>query len=692
MTTKTPNYKFLERKLPDGYHDRLDDSLLAMFALVSGSHDVLINDEGKVVKRKGYQLFGQSGTSKKGVKTCYTWQTSTNTEITLRGVYDSIQAEYGGTYRTIASGYKTYYKFRYSPWWDKNEAKDKLLFVNGEATIKSWTGGMTEIASWTSTTISKKYAKESAIANSFVFNATTKTLTQTATDFVTLGFKMDDYVSVTGSVNNNAVFKIRTVTPNVMTFSEDDTIVTETVATAGCVVGVLGKQSWREERFAQTGTKTINIAGSIFNYTGGEATPTLTLTADPSSVATVGGFVFQPIANTTPTGGDIPANFPIDIIAVNINQAYVGSELFRNVYISKQSNFGDFAYTTSVRKPGEGGTITLDSNLVGIATSKEITYATAGNSDVYTISLDPFSDGTTAGVGEIIKVKKLATAYGQGGVSQESFVKAKNGILYLSNEPTIDFIGNIEQVAGQSVKPLSYDIKRLLNKIDRADAQGLYSQNYIIYTFPKASVIIMYDLERGRWQPPMYINASCMCTYKGKVLIHSDATDETYTLFTGLSDNGKPINAKAVYNIESSGTRTERKIYDEVFIEAIVNSNTNSVVCTIESGYKGAVGIHTFELSFNEDDRYAELQTTPSGVGTSPFGYSPFGGLLTNTTDDETIGVTKLIRKISQTSVTMESFNHQVSVTNEEIDAYFEIVCFGLNTRIATTSNMDIKE
>ena len=202
------NYNFAERITPQSYQDKLDDSLLNFYCLVQGSQNVLINDEGKIVKRKGYTRFGQTGTLTQGVKSAGTWKTSSNTEITWRGVYNRFQAFYEGAYRDIAVGYKTNYKFRTDSWWDRTEGKDKFLFVNGETTIKSWTGGMTEIASWTATTITKKYAKESAVANSFVFNAANKTLTQISADFLTLGFKVDDKVSVTGSVNNNAVYTI----------------------------------------------------------------------------------------------------------------------------------------------------------------------------------------------------------------------------------------------------------------------------------------------------------------------------------------------------------------------------------------------------------------------------------------------------------------------------------------------------
>lgn len=685
----TANYDFLERKLPNGYHDKLDDSLLDFYCLTRGTQNVLINDEGKIVRRKGYTLFGQAGSLSQGVKSSKTWKTSTLGEITFRSVYDALEVYYGGQYRAIHTGIKTNFKMRYDIWWDKTEGKDKLLFVNGEATIKSWTGGMTEIASWTSTTVTKKYAKQSSASNNFVFNSATKTLTQTNTDFVTLGFVVGGKVSVSGTTNNNAVFTIKTLTGSVMTFTDQDTIVTETISTNACVVGVLGRESWRAERFAQTGTKQVRIGANTYTYNAGETTPTLTLTADPTADCVAGLFVYQPVAVITPSGTDLPVGFPIDIMAVNINQVIFGSSLFRSVFVTKQSNFADVNYTALLRKAGEGGTMYLDSNLVGIATSKETTYITAGDSDVYSLVFEPFTDGTNAG--EILRLKKLETAYGQGGVSHEAFVKAKNGIIYLSNEPTIDFLGNIEQVAGQRAKPISDPIKRFLKSIDRTDAVGLYAENYIVFLFPFASCLLIYDLERGFWQPPQVISAGTMCVYQGRIILHSNAKNESYTLFSSLKDDGKPIIAKIYSNIETLSTRTKKKIYDEVFFEAFVNNDTKTVYGQILSGYKGSANIHNFQFGFDDPSNFTETPASSSGIGGSPFGMMPFGTLIPNTADDAELGTLKLLRKIVQTNV-VEAFTQQLYLMNDDEGSYFELVCWGTNSRLSTTTNIDIKE
>jgi len=683
-------YEFKEKIKPQGYFDKEDDSLLDIYALVRGSFNTLITDEWKIAPRKGMTLLGAAGSSVQGIANSYTWQTSTNSEIPMRFPYDGAQVLRDGVWRFVATGFKSSNKFRARPWWDRTEVKDKLLLVNGSAAVQSWTGGMAELASWTATTVTKKFAKQSQVANSFTFNAAAKTLTQIDTDFVTLGFAADQYVRIAGTTNNNGIFKIKTVAASVITFAATEILTNETIATNACVMGVLGRETWAAERFATTGTKQINIGGTIFSYTGGENTPTLTgLSADPSAQASVGLFVFQPFVSNTPTGGDFPAGQLIDIIEININQVFYGFTQSRNVFITKQSSFTDCGYNVTVRKAGEGGTIFLDNNCVGIAASKELTQISAGLSDIYNVTFESFSDGTTSG--EILRVKKQQTAYGQGAISQDCFVKVKNGVAYLSNEPTIDFLGNVENIATQQTKPLSDPIKRFLNSIDRTSAQGVYTKNNIFLLLPNANVLLMYDTERGFWQPPQIVSGNSISLVNGMPVIHSGFTDESYTLFSGLTDNGKPYSKAAFTNVDTYGTRSKRKIYDEVWVETLVNGAAQAVQFTLALGYQGATFLHPFQVSFNDDARFVEVPALPSGIGTSSIGYSPLGSLFTDPTQDPDIGALKKIYKISQTNI-QEAYTHQLQITNDELGSYFELVAYGVNARMSGDNNMDIKE
>jgi hypothetical protein len=682
-------YDFKQRLKPQGYFDKVDDSFLEVFGLVNGTHDVLINDEGKTVWRKGMTRLGVAGTSVKGIEKAYTWQTSTNSEIALRCPYDGVQVLRDGVWRFVLTGQKINNAFRFKPWWDRAEIKDKLLGVNGTTNVFSWTGGMAEIASWTSTTITKKYAKASTAGNTFTFNAAARTLTQsTATDFITLGFVADQYVTIAGTTSNNGLFKILSVTTNVITFSADSIITNETPA-AGALIGVKGRETWAAERFATTGTLTVNINGNIFTYNAGWNTPTLTLTADPSASCSVGLFVFQPFASSAPTGGDFQAGQLIDILEVNLNQAFYSHTQSRNVYIATQTNYLSCAYTGTIRKVGEGGTIFLDNNAVGIAATNELTQISAGTSDIYNVTFEAFSDGTTSG--ELIRVKKQQTAYGQGAVSQDCFVKIKNGMAYVSQEPTIDFLGNVENLVTQQSKPLSDPIKRLLNRIDRSRVEGLYHKNNLYYLFTNASVMLVYNVEAGFWQPPQTVSGNCMSIIGGVLCVHSNFTDETYTMFTGLTDNGKPISRAVYTNIDTYGNRIENKIYDELYIEVLVNGSATAVQGNLAMGYQGSVGLQPFTFGFNDSDNFVETPQLPSGMGMSAIGQGPLGSMFTDYTLDPEIGPLKKLYKILSTNI-QQARTHQMQFFDDKEGSYCEIISFGVNTRLANDNNMDIKE
>ena len=670
---------------PSGFYDKLDPSVLNVYGLVRGSYNMVINDRGNMAKRKGYTLFGSAGTLSSGTKSATRWQTNSNRSILIRTRYDAMQAYYNGSYRDVLTGLKSKYKMRFDAWWDKTELKDRLLAVNGGTVIYHWTGGMTEIASWTVNSVTKKYTKNASGGNSFTFSASGKTIIQsTGTDFVTLGFVAGDVIRVLGTTNNDGTYTISTVTTNTITVSLTDVLVNEVTTSTSSIVGVNGKETWASERFTTTGTKTIDIAGTTFTYNAGENSPTLTLTTDPSASATVGGFVYQEVNSSTPTGGDIPSGLILDIIKVSLNQAYIGSEQGRNVYFSKQSNFADFAYNVTVRKTGEGGTINLDNNLRSIAVDDDTPVITAGDSDIHRVTFTNFSDGTSAG--ELFLAPKSKTSNGQASVSQESFVKIKNGTIYVSQVPNVDFLNNVEQRS----TPLSDPIKRLIESLNNTDVSGVYTKNVAFFLFPNESVLLMYDEQRELWQPPQIISGSCLSLDEdGNVLIHSNTTDESYVLFSGMTDNGIVVDAKAVTNAFTSGNRSKRKTYDEVFVEIIVNGNANTVNCSMYSGYFGASGIATFTVGASDDPRFIEEVPIGGGYGTEPFGTVPFGSLFPDTDDDSEIGATKKLYEV-QGQNRVEAFTQQMQFQNSEENAYFEIVSWGFNPQKASTSLVDI--
>lgn len=680
---------YLTYSRPTGFYDKIDSSFLAAYGLVKGSYNVLINDRGNIATRKGFVRYAQAGSQSTGIKSAYLWETNTNTSISMRTRYDALQAYYDGEYKDVLTGLKTSYKMRFTTWWDKVELKDRLLAVNGGTSIYHWTGGMTKIASWTgggTPTVSKMYSKGASAGNTLTFSSAGKTITQsTATDFITLGFTVGATIRAIGTTSNDGVYTISAVTASVITVSNTDVLVNEVCNADTQIVGILGKETWANERFtSEAGARSINIAGTPFTYSAGWNKATLTLTADPSAVATAGGFVYQTVRTSSPTGGDVPSGFPIDIIATNLNQVYIGYSQARNVYFSKQSAFNDFGYTVGVRHTGDGGTINLDNNLRSICVDDDTAVIMAGKSDIHRVTFTNFSDGTQAG--ELYLAPKSKTSYGQASESQESFSKTKNGILYLSQEPTVDFLNN---VSSESI-PVSDPIKRLILSLNRTDTSSVYTKNSVFFLLPYESILLIYDVERKFWQPPQIISGSCLSLDpNGNVLVHSAQKDETYTLFSGTNDNGSPISFKAVTNITTAGTRSKRKTYDEIFTEIIVNGNANNVICTMQSGYRGAINESSFTVGASDDPRFIEGPATDSGFGSTPFGSTPFGSLFPDLDEDAEIGATKKLYEVQGINE-IEAFTNQMSFETDELDAYFELISWGFNPKKASTSLVDI--
>lgn len=153
-----------------GYSNKRDITNIDPRFLVAPSLNVLINDEEKVGPRAGYSLFGTASTSNEPVESSYEWNTSTGTELAIRAYGDELEYYYSGAWRRLADGFSSA-AFSFTTFWDTTEKIDFLLFVNGDANMRMWTGAVTTFASATATTITKQGASSWA-ENRFLKNGT----------------------------------------------------------------------------------------------------------------------------------------------------------------------------------------------------------------------------------------------------------------------------------------------------------------------------------------------------------------------------------------------------------------------------------------------------------------------------------------------------------------------------------------
>lgn len=153
-----------------GYSNKKDITNLDSRYLVPPSQNVIINDGEKVSSRPGYSLYGASSVDMLPPTSSFEWKTGIGYERALRAYDDELEVYYASAWRRIASGF-TAVDFNFTTVWNSTELLVLLLFVNGDANMRMWSGGITTYASATANTLTKQGATSWA-AEGFLKNGT----------------------------------------------------------------------------------------------------------------------------------------------------------------------------------------------------------------------------------------------------------------------------------------------------------------------------------------------------------------------------------------------------------------------------------------------------------------------------------------------------------------------------------------
>lgn len=441
-----------------------------------------------------------------------------------------------------------------------------------------------------------------------------------------------------------------------------------------------GSTTWAQERFLTAGTRQVVIDGITYTYTGGENTTTLTgVTPDPTAGAhAVGAVVHQAIATDANTVG---SGFDISLVKVLKNQAYFGDLENRDVYISKNTDFTDFAFSNP-RVPGEGMLLTLDSVPTGFEIQEDAMYISGGKNDWYQVVFTLSADNTS----EAITIEKLKSGSQQAAQSQNLIAKIKNSVIFISNEPTLDTLGRIENVDTPQSVPLSDPIENTFTNYDFTGGQIKYHKNVVYIALPIEGIVLMYDLQNQYWQPPQTLPVSCFSVIDGNLYGHSSSVAETYKLFDSetRSDNANPINFIAKFAYRNMGERDKRKRFDEYYHEGYITLNSEINV-TYLFDYQGSAT--TFDKTIDPDETNILFGSSPDvSLGTAPLGSQPLGTSL-----DETDPLTKFRTIHTLDKQGTSHFEYQVEYSSNEEDYEWHILAQGPNSLLSTSAKVDIK-
>lgn len=427
-----------------------------------------------------------------------------------------------------------------------------------------------------------------------------------------------------------------------------------------------------------TGSRSIRIKDSTgvwreTVYTNQSGT-TFTVSSDLS------GFIFDPdapvmqsilVTDNTPADG-----FINDVITVAENHVYIGSHSSSVVYMSKSTDFKDYTFS-SPRVATDGWQFVLDDFTVGFSTNissdgKESVVMFAGNDWIYRVS---FIDLSTADLAQIASVKPIIVSSGQGAVSQELIAKVKNSIIFLNAFNELLELGSIENVTTLQQTPLSDPIKPDFLAADFTGGNIRFQRNNLFVTAPASSRMFIYAFRdngdgtsRRFWQPPQILPVGQLSDYQGDLIGHASGVSESYALFTGTNDNGKPIAFKAHFAYNSYGAREKLKNFDKYFSELYITSNT-TVKHSIVFEYLGAKKILEY-LYKGSELAFIFVPSPSASLGINSLGTSPLGSLI------EDFGDYLKYRRFKKITP-VDFFEQQTRYEADDIDARFQILCHG---------------
>jgi len=438
-----------------------------------------------------------------------------------------------------------------------------------------------------------------------------------------------------------------------------------------------GSTTWANERFLTSGTRKVVINGTEYTYTGGESTTTLTgVTPDPSGEA-ADSLAFQAVR----TNSNTPASgFNNDSIETLDNHVFVGSETNQLMYMSANDDFTDFTFS-SPRLPSEGASFRLDSTVTGMKPQERFMYVTGGDRDWYEIGFDQLEVGSA--LAETVLVNKLKTGTNQAAEGRDLIATAKNAVVFVTKEPSLDELGRLENIETPQSRVLSDPIKPDFNATDFSGGHTIYYRNQQFISAPNENKVFIYDYSRGYWQPPQTMGISKFSVIGGELYGHSNGSPETYKLFTGTSDNDASFIATAKFAYRNFGERAMLKRFKDYYVEGYIADNTQLDV------------LYDFEL----DGTTASIQRTINGadsdlifgtsgvtasLGTAPLGTEPLGGQVASSTNPKF----RVIHTLTQ----QQFYELQVTFTTDQQDPSWSILSHGPNVLLSESQGVKIKK
>ena len=461
-------------------------------------------------------------------------------------------------------------------------------------------------------------------------------------------------------------------------------------------ITINGANTWLDSGFySATSPRSIVVGPSVFTYTGGEGTKTLTgVTPDASGIA-IGALAHQSVIVTaSSTFNGPPSGFNPNLIGILNNQIYLGSTDNSAIWLSKVYSYTDYSHSTP-RQPGEGGSGILDQNTVafvvqGTGTSASM-YVSAGQDLWYTTT---FTAGTDASGNpyETFGMLPLKIGKQQGALSQAFVSNMKNYVISASNETTIDMMGVLPTYLTETqVQNISDPIKLDIDSYDFTDGSIFYYRYYVYVAVPREGLVLSYSMTSQTWDAPLTLPISRFYIVNGELYGHSYNTSESYKLFDGYADRvypgfkGYPIPCDMVFSYEQYGSRHTLKKATAMYVEGYISANT-TLTAGITYELDGCATNKSFTLS-GGNKKYVCIPSDTGPLGKDSLGKQKLGGGMSGSIQ----GLPPKFRW-EPTFGNTNFFESSISFSINGVNQNFQLVAFGINASQADEESVFIRD
>jgi len=628
-----------------GYNSSQERTNLKAGYLVRGSQNVYRRHSGTIASRPGLKLRGVIDSTDAGVVAEFVYNTSQGRTLPLRVCNNKLQVEFELVWydlvetSTLASPAATLTRFVFSPWWEVDEQKDRLVMVRGDTNALHWSGGIARIASATVDTITKSgtetweglgFASSIAAEKKIVISGVEYTYTGGSDTTTLTGVTPDPSAIVADTIAIQPVF-VQTLVDEIA----DDDFVADFLA-------VIGNQMC----YGSYTSKIIHISNDVTSG-GRVGFSNLLNTANDQVIGEADFAVLDDVAN-----GMITRNGKLYVSAGSSDWYEVSPNTVPPVAIPFYHDVpaSSEAYViTEVKKRKGSGLAGLLAHEFACIVGDNIFYVSKDN-QLRVVGTFTQIEGTNFPVVSQSIYKEL-----QDEDFTDGHIKSSGDTVYIT--------------APTSGRHWMYQIKEDVDGVGQITAQRT-------------------------WQPPQVAGISRFSEIDGILYGHSNHFPQLYQIWdTNQWHDDDPseedISYTCVARFSYMHTPTSKggidrvglSKFDRIYYEGLI-ANGSILYGKAYLDYKGATDIQDFEINTIDSPATFFLGGQVSGIGTDSLGVNPLGdGIVEESSDQATLSK---FRAICQ-AVPKDAFEYELEVYSVDLESRWELIALGVN--LASSEN-----